>query len=40
MYTPNLGLWITDFVREREQSRFEGSSGGVRGRDKGAPGEH
>ena len=40
IYTPNLGLGITAFVREREQGRFRGSTEGARGRSKGAPREH
>jgi len=38
IYTPNLGLGITVFVREREQGRFRGSSGGARGSTEGARG--
>ena len=29
IYTPNLGLGITHFVRKREQGRFKGSSEGA-----------
>ena len=40
IYTPNLGLRITVFDREREQGRFRGSSGGAtreqRGSNEGA----
>jgi len=32
MYTPNLGLGIAVFDREREQGRFGGSTGGAGGR--------
>ncbi len=38
IYTPNLGLRITVFDREREQGRFRGSSGGARGSNEGARG--
>ena len=30
IFTPNLGLRITVFVREREQDRFRRSTGGAR----------
>ena len=40
IYTPNLGLRITAFVREREQGRFRGSSKEARGRSEGASKEH
>ena len=35
IYTPNLGLWITRFDREREQGRFRGSNEEARRRSKG-----
>ena len=38
IYTPNLGLAITVFDREREQGRFRGSSEGARGSNEGAGG--
>jgi len=40
IYTPNLGFEIAVRDREREQSRFRGSSEGSRGRSKGAVREH
>ena len=40
IYTPNLGLRITAFVREREQGRFRGSSKEARGRSEGISKEH
>ena len=40
IYTPNLGLEITVLGREREHSRFRGSSEGARGRSERAPREH
>jgi len=39
IYTPNLGLAITVFDREREHGRFRGSSEGVRGSSGGVRGE-
>ena len=39
IYTPNLGLGIAVSIREREQGRFRGSSGGARERIEGAAGE-
>ena len=38
MYTPNLGLLIAVFDREKEHGRFRGSSEGARGSTKGAKG--
>ncbi len=38
IYTPNLGLRITVFDREREQGRFRGSSEGAKGSSEGARG--
>ena len=38
IYTPNLGLVITAFDREREQGRFRGSNEGVGGSTQGAKG--
>ena len=38
MYTPNLGLGIAFFDREREQGRFKGSTKRVKVRSKGARG--
>ena len=38
IYTPNLGLEIAVFVREKEQGRFRGSSEGARGSTGGAGG--
>ena len=35
IYTPNLGLTITVFVREREQGRFRGNTGGSKGEHEG-----
>lgn len=40
IYTPNLGLAIAIFDREREQGRFKGSNERARGRNKGASREH
>ena len=40
IYTPNLGLGIAVFDREREQGRFKGSNEGAKGRSKGAVREH
>ena len=40
IYTPNLGLEITRFDREREQGRFRGSSEGAAKEQGGAPREH
>ena len=39
IYTPNLGLRITTFDREREQGRFRGSSEGARESNGRATGE-
>ena len=36
IYTPNLGLGIACFVREREQGRFRGSTEGAPREHKGA----
>lgn len=36
IYTPNLGFDIAVLGLEREQGRFKGSSGGAKGRSKGA----
>jgi len=36
IYTPNLGLGLVVFDREREQGRFKGSIEGVRGSIRGA----
>ncbi len=38
IYTPNLGLVIIAFDREREQGRFRGSNEGVGGSTQGAKG--
>lgn len=38
IYTPNLGFQITVSVREREQSRFRGSTKGAGGSKDGAGG--
>ena len=38
LYTPNLGLGIAVFDREREQSRFKGSIEGAEGSSEGARG--
>ncbi len=38
IYTPNLGLEIAVFVRERERGRFRGSNEGAGGSTKGARG--
>ena len=38
IYTPNLGLVITVFAREREQGRFRGSSDGARGSNEASVG--
>jgi len=38
IYTPNLGLEITAFDREREQGRFRGRSEGAGGSSEGARG--
>ena len=40
IYTPNLGLGISFFDQEREQSRFKGSTEGVIGEQRGAAREH
>jgi len=47
IYTPNLGLVITAFDREREQGRFRGSNEGAGGEhpgskreQRGSRGEH
>ena len=36
IYTPNLGLRVAVFIREREQGRFRGSTKEARRRSKGA----
>ena len=40
IYTPNLGLGIAIFDREREHGRFRGSSEGAGGSSEGSTGEH
>ena len=40
IYTPNLGLKIAVFDREREQDRFKESTKGAKGRSGGARREH